>query len=401
VEMVDQLTVRFLLPDIYAPFGEATTMPLLPAHLLKDVRVPDMTRHPFNQRPVGTGPFKFQGRDEQRIVLVSNPDFYRSRPYRERPYLDRIVLRFYPDSSSALQALARKEVQGYAGMLPTDAARARRLRNTAVYSMPSSEYSVLFFNLAPDRPVFLDRRVRQAIAMAINRPRLVELATEGQGAVAEQPVLPYSWAYAEDARRYEYSPAQAKAALDAAGWVDANGDGARERGQVTLRFTLLTSDDFTRVATADQIALDLAEVGIQATIEAIPFDELIEKRSRQRSYDAVLLSVASGSDPDPYPFWHSSQTKDPGTNFTGYATLAMDRALEGARRTLDQAKRRDLYAQVFAQIAEDVPAVYLYFSDFLYAVDRGLQGVRAAPITDPSQRFWNAEDWYVRTRIVE
>ena len=102
-------------------------------------------------------------------------------------------------------------------------------------------------------------------------------------------------------------------------------------------------------------------------------------------------------DPDPYTFWHSSQTKDQGLNFTGYSTLGMDRALEQARRTLDQGQRRTLYAQVFGQLADDVPAIYLYFADYVYAMDRSVKGVRVGPLADPSQRFWSVEDWYVRT----
>jgi len=102
-------------------------------------------------------------------------------------------------------------------------------------------------------------------------------------------------------------------------------------------------------------------------------------------------------DPDPYSFFHSSEVKDPGHNFSGFTTLTIDRSLEAARRTTDQTKRRELYSTVFQAIATDVPVVFLYFSDYLYAQARLVQGLKIAPISDPRERLWNAEDWYVRT----
>jgi peptide/nickel transport system substrate-binding protein len=132
-------------------------------------------------------------------------------------------------------------------------------------------------------------------------------------------------------------------------------------------------------------------------VKAMPFTALIDKTSRDRTYDALLVGINVSGDPDPYSFFHSSEIKDPGHNFSGYSTLAIDRSLEAARRTTDHAKRRELYTSVFQSIATDVPVVFLYFSDYLYAQGRQVQGLRIAPIGDPRERFWNAEDWYVRT----
>ena len=111
----------------------------------------------------------------------------------------------------------------------------------------------------------------------------------------------------------------------------------------------------------------------------------------------MLVEIAVSGDPDPYPFFHSTEVSDPGHNFSGYSTLPIDRNLEAARRTFDEAARRELYAPVFQAISIEVPVVYLYFSDYLYAQSRQVQGLRIAPLTDPRERFWNVEDWYVRT----
>ena len=397
VEALDVRTVRFVLPDVFAPFLEASTIPLLPSHLLHELPAAQLERDPFSVRPVGTGPFRFDSRDESRVTFVRNENFYRVAPERTRPYLDRVVLRLFPDTNAAVQALARGELQGLGGISADDADRVKGARDIATNYFPSDEATVLFFNLAPDRATFRDRGVRQAIARAINRPRLAQLITGGHASITDQPVLPSSWAYSRDVRPRAFAPEDARAMLDAAGWTDHDGDGVRDKNGVALRFGLVTNDDPPRVATVQQVARDLEAVGIAAQIEVVPFTELIDKRARERSFDAMVLAVSTGMDPDPYTFWHSSQVKDPGLNFTSYATLGMDRALEQARRTLDQTQRRDLYAQAFAQLQEDAPAVYLYFADYVYAVDRSVRGLRIAPLADPSQRFWSVEDWYVRT----
>ena len=264
--------------------------------------------------------------------------------------------------------------------------------------MPTNDFVALFLNVRPDHAVFRDRVVRQAIAGAIDRERVLQVATDGRGTVADQFVPPSSWAYVKDVRRYGYSPEEARRMLDDADWKDHDGDGIRDKGGVKLAFGISTSDEPARVAAALQISEDLGAIGMKVEVRTQPFSELVERTARQRTFDALLVGISVAGDPDPYSFFHSTAAADPGNNFSGYSTLPIDRNLENARRTIDEAARRELYAPVFRTISEEVPVVYLYFSDYLYAQDRSVQGLRITPLTDPRERFWNVEDWYVRTR---
>lgn len=397
VTAVGPKTVRFTLPDVYAPFAGSTTVPLLPSHLLSGVGYGELARQPFNLKPVGTGPFRFSELDARQITLVRSDDFYRTKPDRARPFLDRIILRFFRDPGEALAALSRGEIDGTAGLSPQDAERARSLRNVNLYSLPSNDFTALFLNVRPDRPVFRDKAVRQAIATAIDRGRVLQVSVDGRGAVSDEFVPPTSWAYAKDVPRYRYSASDARALLDQADWKDHDGDGIRDRDGMALAFSISTSDEPARLAAAQQIAADLGAVGMRVEVKASPFADLVDKVARKRTFDALLVGITVGSDPDPYAFFHSSQVKDPGDNFSGYNTLAIDRALEAGRRTFDQAKRKELYATVFSAIATEIPVIFLYNSDYLYAQVRTLNGFRVAPVTDPTQRFWNVEDWFVKT----
>ena len=391
--------VRFTLPDAYAPFAGSTTVPLLPAHLLSQVTFADLTRQPFNARPIGTGPFKVSEVDARQVTLVRSDDFYRAKPARSRAYLDKIVLRFYRDGNEALAALARGEVDATGGLSPPDAGRARTLKSVDLFSLPTNDFTALFLNVRPLKAVFRDRVVRQAIATAIDRGKVLQVAADGRGSVADEFVPSTSWAFVRDVPRYTFSAADARALLDGADWIDRDGDGIRDKAGVALRFSIATSDEPPRLAAARQIADDLAAVGMKVEVRALPFVDLVDRVARQRDFDALLVGITVGNDPDPYPFFHSSQVNDPGDDFSGYSTQSTDRLLEQARRTVDQGKRRELLAQVWHAIATDIPVVFLYYTDYLYAQSRVLHGFRVAPVNDPPQRFWNVEDWYMKTVV--
>ena len=398
VDRVSARTVRFTLPDVYGPFADSTTVPLLPSHLLGNVPYVELSRQPFNASPIGTGPFRVTEVDARQIVLLRNEDFYRTRPARSRPYLDKVILRFYPDQTDALLALSRGEVDGVGGLSSQDGARARSLKSAVLYSLPTDNFVSLFLNVRPEKVVFRDRAVRQAIATAIDRGRVLQLAEDGRGTVADEFVPSSSWAYVKDVTKYMYSVQDAAALLDAADWKDHDGDGIRDKGGQKLAFTISTSDEPARLAAATQIQRDLNAVGMSVSVNSMPFGELVDGVARQRTFDALLVEIAVSGDPDPYTFFHSTEVNDPGHNFSGFSTLPIDRNLEAARRTFDEAARRDLYAPVFQAISKEVPVVFLYFSDYLYAQSAQVQGQRIAPLTDPRERFWNVEDWYVRTQ---
>src|SRR5437773_5331185 len=147
VERLDDRGVRFTLPDVYGPFAESTTVPLLPAHLLGSVPYAELARQMFNVRPIGTGPFRVIDIDSRQVVLTRNDDFYRTRPDRARPWVDRVILRFYPDTSEALLALSRGELDGVAGLSNPDGERARTLKNVVLYSLPTDNFAARFLNV--------------------------------------------------------------------------------------------------------------------------------------------------------------------------------------------------------------------------------------------------------------
>jgi peptide/nickel transport system substrate-binding protein len=393
VEAINAQTVRFTLREPLASFPDYTTVGILPLHILSGTPAEALAQSQFNASPIGTGPFKIGEVSAQRVFLVANPQFYRSRPY-----IDRIGLVFYPDDEAVFEARKRGEINGIARVLPEHLDAVGQDEKLTLYSAPISGYTLIYLNF--DRGIFQDRAVRQAILWALDREKLVDEVLGGQGMVLHSPVLPQSWAYAPDVPQYTHDLRKARTLLEEAGWFDDNGDGIRQRGELSLEFTLTTNDDDpTRVRMIHAISEQLAAVGIRVVPETVPWEELVGQMLRLRRYDAVLGSWQSlPPDPDPYPYWHSSQIDEHGLNFAYYISEQADRLLEDGRSVHDRDQRREIYRRFQELFAHDVPSILLYQPVYNYAVESDVQGIQMGPLITSGDRFRTMANWYIATQ---
>jgi peptide/nickel transport system substrate-binding protein len=397
VRRIDNYTVSFTLQEPFAPFIDYTTIGILPAHLLQNIEAKALPQARFNSQPVGTGLFQVEELSAKHIVLRANPHFHGARPY-----LSTIEFRFYPDYESIFGAYERGEIEGISRVLPEDLPKARGHRNLNLFSARLSGYTLIFLNLNnPNTPFFQSKEVRQALLYALDRQKIIDQILDGQGLVVHSPIMPNSWAYDQNIKKYGYDPDQAKALLDQAGWVDSDGDGIREKEGIKLEFGLLTNDDPTRVKIIEEIARQWAAVGVKAGPQTSGVSGLVRDFLVPRRYDAILTQWQElPPDPDPYPLWHSTQGQGEGQNYTGFAHREADQIMEEARRITDQTRRMELYHRFQQIFADEVPALLLYHPVYSYAIDKRVRGVQIAPMIEPSDRFRTLTDWYVLTRRV-
>jgi peptide/nickel transport system substrate-binding protein len=395
VEKVDDHTVRFTLSEPFAPFLDTTTGGILPAHLLKDVPVETLPESPFNLQPIGTGPFMVEEVDADHILLKANPHFY-----GPQPYLDKVEFKFYPDYQSLFGAYQQGEIEGLSQVFREDLPRIRENSGLTLYSAQMASCTLIFLNL--ENPLFQEKEVRQALLLALDRQGLMDEVLDGQGVVAHSPIPPHSWAYDPGVKRYSYNPEEAEALLEKAGWVDENGDGIREKGELKLEFTLLTNADPTRAWLVEAIGQQWAKVGVKAITQMVDTAELREEVLRPRRFEALLYGWnILAFDPDPYPLWHSTQAQDEGQNYAGFASSEADLLLEEARRITDQALRAEMYRRFQDIFTEEVPSLLLYHPIYNYALDEGIKGIQLSRvIIDPSDRFRTIAQWYIKTRRV-
>jgi peptide/nickel transport system substrate-binding protein len=389
VEQLDTYVVRFILREPFAPFLDYTTIGLLPSHILGSVDVSVLSQSAYNATPVGTGGFMVEDIDSQRIVLARYDGYY-----GPRPYLERLELYFYPDAASVMEARKRGEIMGMGRVAPRQISEVQQDADLKLYSAPLSGYNLVFLNL--DRAIFQDRQVRQAMMWALDRQALVDEVLEGQGMVIDSPILPQSWAYNEDVFAYTQDLRRARTLLEQAGWLDDDGDGIRERGELKLEFTLATNaDDALRVELVEMISDQLAQVGIRAVPASVNWEELVGQQLRLRRFDAVLSGWQSlPADPDPYPYWHSSQVNVDSVNFSNYISSEADALLAEGRRTADTDRRWSLYQRFQELFAEDVPSLLLYQPVYTFAVDQTVLGIQIAPMASSGERFATLPQWH-------
>jgi len=387
----DDATVQCELPQPFAPFLSFTTIGILPKYILQVTSPASLLDHPFNQAPVGTGPFQLVQLDQRRAILRTNTSYHLGQPQ-----LNEIELRFYPDTSIAAAALARKEVQGLLlgpSASQTDFDTITSSGGLKAYTANRTIYTILYLNNSA--PPFNDPLVRSAVARAVDIDALIGKLLGGRAVRADSPIVPGTWAFNPELHPYSYDIEAARALLDGAGWLLPKDSQLqlRRRDGTALRISLMTDRDPLRTALAEEVARQLAKIGIVATIKVQDPTDLVRDFLIPRQYQAAIFGWDPGPDPDPYPAWHSSQISDNGLNLAAYLNEEADELLEEARRTTDLDRRQALY-YTFQQIFhDDVPSLLLYYPVYTYFVSNQIESVKLGTLFYTSSRFNNVYEW--------
>ncbi|MCL7452347.1 MAG: ABC transporter substrate-binding protein [Anaerolineae bacterium] len=390
VYQVDDYTVRFTLGEPFPSFLYYTSIGLLPAHLVGNVPASGLGQHPFStEKPIGTGMFQVEDIAPDRVVLAVNPSYW-----GPEPELDGLEFWFYGSWDNLLTDYEQGEVHAFHPPTLDDLSRLVSVPDLQLYSAPTAGYGIVFLNLVRDSVAFFqEQEVRQALLYGLERQMLIDEILAGQGQVAHSPIVPMSWAYDPSARQYGYDPERAVGLLDAVGWMDSNADRIRDRDGADLAFTLLVSDEPPMAQMAESMARQWRTIGIDVEIRSVT-SEVANRFVRTRNFDAALVEVDLTADTDPYPLWHSTQAES-GQNFAGFQHEESDLIMEEIRSTTDAERQLELY-HTFQQIfAEQVPSLLIYYPIYTYAVDSQVEGVQLAPLLHNSDRFRNAEDWYM------
>lgn len=390
VETPDDRTVVFRLEQPYAPFlARNATIGILPEHLLANVTAEQLYEGPFNAAPVGAGPYRLQSIDAREAVLTAFEDYHEGRPS-----IDRFVIRFYADYPSALRAAASGEIDGLLFRnTPTEAqaTEIQGLRGMEVTQLQRDAYTILYLN--NDQAYFQDPRVRRAVSLAIDRQAIAERVFFGAATASTSAIAPGSWAYAQEYDHVEPDLEEAKRLLDEAGWAFNQANGVRIRGGEEFRVTIRTDNDPVRMAVASEVATQLEQVGIRATVMSTTFSVLRRDFLQERRYDAAITGWDQGPDPDPYSGWHSSQTGTAGLNIGNFADIVVDELIAKARTTADVEVRKEQYRQFQEKWAELAPGVVLAYPRYSYLHPEGLKGLEVSVLSTGADRFWNVAEW--------
>ena len=385
VMMIDDYTFKVTYEKPFAPALQSWSVGILPSHLLEGT---DITSSPLIRKPVGTGPYIFkEWISGDRIVLTSNDNYFEGKPFVERR-----ITRVIPDLATMFLELKRYTID-MMGLTPlqalkqTDYPGFRREFNK--YKYLGFSYVYLGYNLKHE--VFKDKRVRQAIAHAINKQEIIDGILLGQGVEATGPYKPDMWAYNGNVRRYEHSREKALALLQEAGF-EKRKDGVLARNGKPFEFTILVNQgNDVRIRTAELIQKRLHEVGISVKIRTIEWATFVNEFIDKRNFEAVILGWSFGPEPDLFDVWHSSKQGLKEFNFVSYANKEVDDLIMKARHTMNQDKRKKYYFRIQEILADEQPYTFLFIPYSLVAVHKRIKGIEPAP----AGIAYNTNEWYV------
>ncbi|MFA6534208.1 MAG: peptide ABC transporter substrate-binding protein [Patescibacteria group bacterium] len=436
-ERLDDRRLKFILKEPFAPFLSTLTFGVLPEHLWGSIDPANIKLAGSNLKPVGTGPFQFESltKDSQgnikSLTLAANKDYYAGRPY-----LAKAVFKFYPDFVSLNDALLNKNVLAASYLPSVDWQKifgaATAAKGLTLHALDLPQYSAVFFNQS-NNEALKDRQVRQALYQALDRQSIVAQVLAGQGKVVNSPILDGVVGYQPDLTAYDYAPTAATALLDKAKWqaitpneyieaqraaekknlpegeelVDRSDadrlaeitgqEYFRQKSGQILAVALTVVDQPESLAVGEIIKANWQAIGVKVDLNIISPDAVRREAIKPRNFQALLYSEIVGGDPDPYPFWHSSQSTEAGLNLASFKDSRVDRWLEVARQNSDPETRAANYKKFQEILVQEIPAIFLYQPKYPYAVSSSVQGMTMTKIFLPADRLSDLGGRYLKT----
>ncbi len=405
VTRLDEKNLKFSIPEPYAPFMDYLTFGLLPKHILESVPPEEMMSAEFNIAPIGSGPYKFDhllldGGQITGVVLEAAEDHY-----GKVPYIPQVVFRYYPTPDSALGAYEQGDVLGVSRITPDILTAALENPTLSLYSSQMPQVSMVLLNLNNPEVEFLQNpNVRRALLMSLNRQQIISQVLAGQAIIADGPIFPGSWAYYEGTERVAYDPEAAINLLKAEGFIiPASGGEVRTNETQLLQFTMLHPDDDLHTRIAGIMQASWLRIGVQADLQAMPYDQIALNELNSRNYQAALidLNLSRTPDPDPYPFWHQSEATG-GQNYSQWDNRTASEYLEQARVTTDYDVRKRLYRNFQVIFSKELPSLPLFYPVYTFGVDAQVRDVQVGPLFEVSDRFSTISNWnLVQRRTLE
>jgi peptide/nickel transport system substrate-binding protein len=400
VTRLDDKNIKFTLKEPFVPFLDYLTFGILPKHLLESVAGDQLANADFNMKPVGSGPYKFDhllvdNGQITGVVLIVSENYY-----LQVPFIQQIVFRYYPDEEAALIAYKAGDVLGISKLKSNQVATSCSDPNLLCYSSRLPQLTLILFNLGNSEVAFLqDKNIRRALMTGLNRQWLVDKILQGQAVVANSPLLPQTWGYYDGVEKIDFDTDLAVSMLKKAGYVLPADGTIRAKDGVSLSFTMIYPDDSLHTQIAQTIQQDWSAIGVEIKLQAVSYISLFNDYLAPHTYQAALvdLDLSRSYDPDPYPFWHQAEITN-GQNYSQWDNRSASEYLEQARVIADPTIRARLYRNFQVVFSRELPALLLYYPIYTYGVDQRMQGIQAAPLFEPADRFNQIENWYLLTR---
>lgn len=376
IETPDDTTVKIALRAPNVALLDYLTIGILPKHLLEGK---DLAADPFNQKPVGTGPYRLTNWDQgQSITLEKNTAYFDGVPQ-----IDKIIFKIVADEKTRALQLQSGELD-FAQISPQDAEQFRQAEGFTVYDMATADYRGILYNFNND--LFKNNReLPNALSYAIDREAVIESVLLGHGTAAYSPLQagPYN---NEAMEKFSYQPDKTRSLLEAAGWKLGD-DGIYQKGGTPLRFKINCGEgDQVRIDMANICAQQLRAVGADVTVS-------VNASTDWANQETYLIGWGSPFDPDDHTY--KVFGTDKGANYSGYSNAAVDSLLQRARETDVDSERLALYREFQEELAKDLPYTFIAYVDAIYVGASNIKGITKDTVLGHHGVgiFWNVASW--------
>ncbi len=422
IEKIDDYTIRFTLPEIYAPFllfGGSQS--ILPEHVLREAFEAGTLLDEWSVNTAINEPWKIVGlnmfvlesyRPGERIVFTKNPNYWKVNTEGDRlPYTERIITKIVQDVNSSNIAFAQGQTD-FEQIAPDNVAWVKRGKERFDYTVldmgPSNSTNFVWFNLNPNKNAdgvpyvepyklkwFSDKRFRQAVSYGINREGIIRGVFFNRANILHGYVSPKNKFWYNDAiRKYPYSPETSRALFEEMGFRLDDGKLFDAEGN-RVSFSLMTnSNNGLRVEMATVFKENMTDLGIEVELQFLDFNTIITKTSDSFDYEACMLGLGGGA-PDPFAGkdilmsggrlhqWYPQQP-EPATEWEA----RIDELMILVGRYTDVELRKKHYFEVQEILAEQQPMIFLVSAKDYIGYRNRWQNIMPTPLGGVT---WNLE----------
>ncbi len=397
VNRISELELGIALGSPYSFFSEnLKQLYIIPKHLFAETPVANWRLSRYNLQPVGSGPYAFDSYETRRDGFITAYHLKTNKFYfATRPLITEFSLRFFSNAAEMINVFNSGQIDGFA----IDSGQAGDIKRPyEAHNFFLSSYYAAFFNQGQNLAL-QDKKVRQALSIAVNRRELVDEILKGNGEIRLGPISMSLLQNSVD-QAGNFSTEIANQILDSDGWL-AGSSTIRQKtiknSKINLELNLLVPQISFLQKTAEILQIYWANIGVKTNIVALQPEDISGETVKNRNYQVILFGNMLNPPTDLFVFWHSTQIIYPGLNLSLYNSKQADNLITGIDRGTDNSKRPSDIQGIQDLIAGDYPAAFLYSPYYVYFSIKDLQGIQAGLINEPAERFNNVANWYLKT----
>jgi len=383
IQVVDDYTIKFVLEKPNAAFLSNLMLPIVPEHIFGKIPVDQLATSPESQKLIGTGPFKLvKYVTDQYYEFECFDDYWQGKPHIEKIYVK------IAKADVAIAMLEKGEIDYIPEFPPSELDYVKSLPNLKILTQTNTTWPWAWcFNLK--RSYFKDKRVRQAIAYALDRQGFVDSVLRGYGTVVNFPNTNARWAWPDpsEINQYPYNPEKAKTLLKEAGW---------DPDRVIEILYYPGNKERDQFATIGQQMLK--NVGIKADVVCMDVARAVEK-FHKGNFDILQTGASAQPDPDYQSlYFESSKVIPAGDNITSYANKRVDELFKKGRKTFDPAERAKIYKEINKILNDELPWIIICEPMHVSVVNKRVHGMHFNPniiaFRDPA-RLLDIHKWWL------